>query len=370
VFFNNADKRLLLKGNKHYDVFFDAWADALGQSQCLFIEWAITKHRPRNKAYSKNIISDLPLKLCVFALSLFTRTAYLTQSEVDTLNNKLNTKIDFQKVLKTRFSELKIYRLLFKIVKPKAIFLISSFTKETIVLAAKLEGVKVFETQHGYIGHNHQFYNSVYNFRPHYYPDYLLSFGTYEKKNLPENFIFSTEQILPVGSLFLEHIQKTFYSKELEDLKKKYSKVFCVTLQNVEEDKFLSWIETQARQRKDCLFIIKPRRKISDYSDYLKTHNCVLMDKFSVYEILKYSDYNITIYSTTAIEAAAFDVKTIFYNINNLSTKYFMVNEMYASVVEEGCNLKDLNLRLEKRNTNPYFVLDYYNNINNLKKYV
>jgi hypothetical protein len=94
------------------------------------------------------------------------------------------------------------------------------------------------------------------------------------------------------------------------------------------------------------------------------------MDKFSVYEILKYSDYNITIYSTTAIEAAAFDVKTIFYNINNLSTKYFMVNEMYASVVEEGCNLKDLNLRLEKRNTNPYFVLDYYNNINNLKKYV
>jgi hypothetical protein len=62
LFFNNADKRTLKKDNKQYDVFFDAWADKVGQEKSLFIEWAIDKHFTKKETYSKNVISDLVFK--------------------------------------------------------------------------------------------------------------------------------------------------------------------------------------------------------------------------------------------------------------------------------------------------------------------
>jgi len=249
--------------------------------------------------------------------------------------------------------------------KLKTIFLISSFTKETIIIAAHLEGIKVYETQHGFIGDNHQFYNSFYEFGQLYYPDYLLSFGKQEKNNLPKDFIFNLDRILPIGSLFLEKIKNTYSNEKLESIVNKYDRVFCVTLQNVKEEILLDWINEQAKKNKNWLFILKPRYIKKDYSKYLQNKNCILPLEYNIYEILKYSDYNITIYSTTAVEASVFNVKTIFYNIDGLSTKYFDVERLYASKVEVGENLEEKHLIVEESSNKSYFTNDYYKNVAN-----
>jgi len=168
-----------------------------------------------------------------------------------------------------------------------------------------------------------------------YYPDKLLAFGTIERTSPAEHFIFSPNQIIPIGSFYLEHIKNEFESEELSSLKQSYTKVFCVALQTVKEQELLAWISELARDHDDWLFILKPRNyEYLDYSEYTERENINLYPNYSVYELLKYSDYCITIYSTVAVEASMFDVKTLFYNIDGLSLKYFDTDKMFASVID------------------------------------
>lgn len=365
LFFNNADKRTLRKENKQYDVFFDAWADKLGQNKSLFIEWAIDKHFPKKQTYSQNVISDLIFKCGSYVTSLFTKIKISDIEELEKIMEEYDFSFDVEKELKTKLSEIYFYRFIFRYIKPKAIFLISYFTKTSIVIAAHLEKIKVYETQHGYIGTNHQFYNSVYNFDKLYYPDYLISFGEEEKDNLPENFIFNSSQILPIGSLQLENIKINFESKSLENQLKSYKKVFCVTLQTVREDELLTWVNGLAERNTDWCFIIRPKDNKLDYSKYTELPNCFLLPKINTYMVLKYSDYNITIYSTTAVEAPFFNTKTLFYNIGQLSTKYFDIESLYASLISPDNPFEEQVLDLDNNNQKSYFISNYNDNVTN-----
>lgn len=328
VFFNNADKRTLCKNNKKYDVFFDAWADKLGQDKSLFIEWAINAHYPKTETYSKHVMSDLIFKLIskLFIYKTNVNDGDYQELEKIVLDHEL--KINLKATAKTKIGSIYFYKWLFNRIKPKAVFLISSFTKEPIVIAAHLCGIKVYEAQHGFIGNNHQFYKSHKSFDKKHYPDFLISFGEYEKNNLPKGFIFKKHQIMPTGSLYLENIKNNYTDEKLKALKNKYNKIFCVTLQTVLDHEFITWVHKQCDFYKESLFVLAPRNKAIDYSKYLNRSNCVILEDYNIYQILKYSDYNITIYSTTAIEASVFNAFTLFYNLNGLSSKYFDVTNM------------------------------------------
>ncbi|MDO6595890.1 hypothetical protein Q4512_03125 [Oceanihabitans sp. 2_MG-2023] len=365
LFFNNADKRTLTKNKKQYDIFFDSWGDKVGQENALFIEWAINKHYSKEETYSKNVISDLILKLGSYLCALFVTLDYKDADVLDNIKQEYNLQFNTNNLLKNKLGEIKFYELFFKYIKPKAVFLISSFTKESVVIAAHLNGIKVYEAQHGYIGDNHQFYNSVYKFDALYYPDYLLSFGEQEKNNLPQDFIFKKQQLLPIGSLFLEETQINYTNSYLDSLKNNYKYIFCVTLQNIKEEVLLNWVTEQAKTNKNWLFILKPRHIKMDYKKYTKLDNCILLPENNVYQVLKYSNFNITIYSTTAIEASAFNAKTLFYNIDKLSEKYFDVSNMYASMINEGENIEKEHLIEEEIISKNYFSRNYYTNVAN-----
>lgn len=368
IFFNNADKRTFSVNKKKYDVFFDAWADKLGQEKSLFIEWAIRKHYSRAQTYSENVISDIFFKYCGHLCSFFIKSN-IDFDEIEKIKKEYNFDFDVKHELKTKLGELYFYKFLFRWVKPKAIFLISSFTKNTIVIAAHLEKIKVYEAQHGYIGDNHQFYNSQYNFDQRYYPDYLISFGNQEKNSIPKGFIFKEHQILPVGSLYLESIKSNYTNKKLEALVKLYDTIFCVTLQTVKEDELLKWVHLQAKQNNNWLFILMPKNSKYCYQKYTNIKNCMLMPGFNIYQILKYADFNITIYSTTAIEAPYFNVKTLFYNVGNLSKKYYDISNIYSSLINPEENINAHHLSLKKSNLTSYFITDYLNNVKNTKLY-
>ncbi len=308
LFFNNSDKRILIE-DKYYDIFFDAWADKLGQDKSLFIEWAINKHYSKNEIHSKNRISDLLFKLIIMHISCFTKPNIEDENVLSKIKEEYGLNSNFNKEIKTKKAEIVFYLWFFKLVRPKGVFVLSSFTKVSIVIAAKELGIKVFEAQHGYIGDSHPFEFS--------YPDVLFSFGNYEKTCANSNLIFRNKQIIPIGNFQLERIKKQ---------------------------------ET-------------PKNKEIDYSKHTNVDNIIELPDYTIYDVLKGSDYNITIFSTTAIEGVFLGVKPIFYNIKNLLKKHFNTDKMSALVIEEGALIPANLLELMTKDQEPYFIEDYNLNV-------
>jgi|GEM_PF-2910429 len=361
VFFNNTDKRIQYR-TKKFDIFFDAWSDKVGQKKSLFIEWASNNHLPSNETYSKNIISDLPFKFLTTVVSKFVKSKLVNEKILDKISTAYDIPISIKKELNSKLAELLVFKFIFKIIKPKAIFVLSSFTKVSIVLAAKELGIKVYEAQHGYIGDLHTFYSTKKKCKEAY-PDYLLSFGTYEKQKATPELIFDSEQIIPVGSFQLELIKSKPIPEDLLKLKEKYTLVFCVTLQAIKEKEILQWIMKEAQLHSDWLFVIRAKNRDEDYSTYTTQSNIIELKNFNIYEVLKISDYNITIYSTTAIEGAFLGAHPIFFNINNLSKNHFDVEEMNAIVIDEGELLNNTILNKQIHKEQSFFVDNYLKNI-------
>ena len=361
IFFNNTDKRIILE-DKYFDIFFDSWADKLDQEKCLFIEWAREKHLKKNQVHSRNIISDLPFKTMITIVSIFVKVKLEDESLLNDVIKTNNLSNSIRKELKRKLAELYVFMFLFKVVRPKAVFVLSSFTKVSIVMAAKELKIKVYEAQHGYIGDAHTFYSVQKQFKGAY-PDYLFSFGNYEKQKANPNLIFSPDQIIPVGSFQLELIKNHTTSEELLNLKRNYGKVFCVTLQAIKEEKILDWILREAQLHKDWLFVIRAKNRDSEYSRYTKEDNIVELINYNIYEVLKISDYNITIYSTTAIEGTFLGAKPIFFNVNDLSRNHFDMEKMNAIVVEEGEFLNEDVMGGQAENEQSFFVENYLENV-------
>lgn len=362
VFFNNADKRIPYN-DKYFDVYFDAWANKLGQNKSLFVEWAISKHYTKSKTLSENILSDLPFKLALPFVSIFTDTNLKNETLFDQIINEYQITPQIKKELKNKLAEIKLFEFFFKLVKPKAIFVLSSFTKVSIVVAAKKLGIKVYEAQHGYMGDNHTFYNAEVKFEKAY-PDYLISFGDYEKTQDNPRLIFKPEQIIPVGSLQLELVKNKPLSNTLLKIKKEYKLVFCVTLQAIKEDIILDWVFKNAKDNKNWLFVIRAKDRDIDYSKYTTNSNIKELKEYSIYEILKVADYNITIYSTTAIEGIFLGAPPIFFNINNLSTQHFNVDKMNVLVIEDPNKIINENeLTKEVSLEQTFFRKGYFENV-------
>lgn len=214
------------------------------------------------------------------------------------------------------------------------------------------------------IGDHHTFYTAQVKFKEAY-PDYLLSFGSYEKQQKNAQLIFQANQIFPVGSYQLERIKSISISDKLLALKESFDKIFCITLQSISEDQLLDWALAQAKKNPKWLFVIRPKNPENSYNKYLEQANMVLLSENTIYEVLKIAQFNITIYSTTAIEGMFLGAQPIFYNANNLSSNHFNLDKMNAIVIN---NQERLTLQLLERQINTehsFFIEGYDKNVKN-----
>lgn len=361
IFFNNTSKREPLK-ERGFDIYYDAWADILGQDKSLFIEWAIEGHLPKSKVHSNHIISDLPFKLWAKLISFSTKVEVKNKSLLEAIFKEYAISFNIEKELKTKLAEYKVYQKLFSKSKPKAIFVLSSFTKVGVVYAAKQLKIPVYEPQHGFMGSTHPFYNAVKKF-PAFYPDKLISFGTSEKEENAASFIFKPEQIVPVGSLQLDLLKQRKLPPLLVSAKEKYQNIFCVTLQAIKDEEILKWLEIQAKNHTDWLFIVRPKQPNFTLQRYTTAANIVTMPGVSTYDVLKAAQYNITIFSTTVIEGIYLGAKPILYNVDNLPQKYFDLENADIAVIENDEMLTTKHLAKEGTFHIPYFVSDYFDNV-------
>jgi len=111
--------------------------------------------------------------------------------------------------------------------------------------------------------------------------------------------------------------------------------------------------------------VIRPKNKDFDYSDSVKNSNVILLNDFTIYEVLKISNFNITIFSTTAVEGVFLGAQPIFYNINNLSRDYFDIEKMQAILIEEGSMIDESQLWSKTNEEQLFFIENYMDNVQN-----
>jgi hypothetical protein len=315
IFFSDSSERRFID-NSYKDKISDDIIDRL--NNCLLIELPNPNHY--KNVHTKYIVSQSLLDFLIFIYSIFLKIFISVENkQLDNIFKREKININYKKIILKIKVETKLYKLLFLIYKPKAIFINCAYCRFGVVKAAKDLGIKVIELQHGVINEAHYGYVSSIRLNKNYIPDILLSFGLYE--TTIKNFLI--KYIIPIGSYYLNYIKNNFkIDKKLSLRIQKYKYVIGVSLQDQdwEYDGMLSFIKKISKKNSDILYILIPRRR----RDSLPlSENVIIYDKLDCYNIIMHCNIHMSLYSSCALEAPSLGIPNILININNCAKLYY-----------------------------------------------
>jgi len=272
--------------------------------------------------YTKYIVSRRLLDM----LSLFIEKIYNKNyniSLLEKINSFINIDFNYNVLIKRFNARYKIYKIWFKIIKPKIIFLNCYYDKQYVIKVAKELNIKTIDIQHGLIGKKHSAYYADIKLNKDYLPDYLFAFGKYDKENISKGNIFNKKHIFEVGNYYLEYLRKNFIRDEkLLNIIKKYNISVGVSLQWTVENEMINFINSVANKQKDTLFILIPREYKDEYNNLNLEDNVIFYPKLDCYQVIMHCHYHCTVYSTCAIEVPSLGIPNIMVNIDGLTNKY------------------------------------------------
>ncbi len=233
------------------------------------------------------------------------------------------------------------YSLLIRIFRPKAIFVVCYYSNFELIIAAKKHAVPVVELQHGLVTETHRAYYFSQWQPSVFMPDYFLSYGSYSTDIISRGKVVPKERILDYGYSFLEAVNKRLtMSPSLAALKQKYRRTICITGQlEVTDTPLLQMIDRIAPLFPETCFIFKPRFSHKE-SSFKEQSNFISLEEHNTYELLKYCDYHLTVYSTCALESLALGTPNIAVDIKGYYSRFLkgtLENNPYnyAAVTEE-----------------------------------
>ena len=214
-----------------------------------------------------------------------------------------------------------LYKLLFKIIKPKMV-VTTCYSHMLATKSANDLGIDTLEFQHGKIS-EHYAYTIKERIDSSFYPKYIALFGEEDRTYLNSSkYIKDKENIFLVGSMLVSYYSNKTNNKILS-LREQYSKIIAITLQWTVLDEVIEYIKRESKLNKEYCFILIPRKKEELNSYTFDTNNIKIFLDLTCYEIVANSDYHLTVSSTCAHEAPSLGIKNIFYNIRNLSNISF-----------------------------------------------
>jgi len=318
-FFSSSDQRRLING-----FMFDRLCDPIIEeieglnNRVLLVELA-TPMRYNNN-YTKNIVSKELLNFLQKVLAIFFKYKKNSYRMLEDILIKNNIDIRLQARLAEFSSGYMIYNLLFKVYKPKAVFIVCGYCQPFIIKVAKEQKIKVIELQHGIVSKTHYGYVSSIELlnKDSYQPDYFLSFGEINIKNL----LF--QNIKPIGSFILENIKLGFKPNlEFLTLIKKFKIVVAVSMQNAEWeiDAMREFLLNVAKKDLDILYILIPRNNFIVKGFIAK--NIVWYPALDCYNIVLHCDIHMTLYSSCAMEIPFLGKANILINSRGLAKIYY-----------------------------------------------
>jgi hypothetical protein len=223
------------------------------------------------------------------------------------------------------YSELLIYKLFFKLLKPGlAIFNDALFSGR--MTAAVENNVKTVELQHGFIG----------NYKPDYYLSHklneirsdipvctvLATFGEFHKENIAEPGFWQEDSIFNIGNFLIEVSR----SKTINREKKNFTVLFPSQFNLFKESKAFLLVLNDYLKEDNIRLLIKshprePKENINWYHEFTTQNSGRISfyeNEHDIYSLIEKADLVVGFDSTTLLEAVAIGVPVITLATNGL----------------------------------------------------
>lgn len=364
VFTDSAERRLV--NGRYIDKISDDIVRKVGKDKTLMIELPNPKHYHIDTIVTHNIVSELPFKFMekFLVYTMFYKKNYI--KEIENILEKEGITFNYKKFIKSFHANYLIYKLFLRLYKPKVIFVNCYYCRFALIYAANELKIKVVELQHGVINKEHFAYNSSLKLNQKYMPNILLSFGVNE--SLLKNRLI--DNIFPIGSFYLEYVEKNFlFDARLLEIIKPYKYVVGVSLQDKdwERDKLFSFLFPCANANKEVLYILIPRKR-DDFPELPK--NMIVYNEIDCYNIILHCNVHCSLYSSCALEAPTLGIPNILIDINQIASNYYgkllsSVHTKYITTLEEFFDALRLVVALEKSIIQEENKNIFYNNYSN-----
>ena len=298
----------------------------LQNKSLVVLDPIINKH----KQYSKYFHTDM---LSIFSFILPTKFKFenVKIENIQYLNkieSTIGLKIPHKKIVNHFFVYVNIFQSWIQKNQPKIIFIncYYSLRHQALIYAAKQNNIITVEFQHGLISKNQTAYSPTKDLGKHTFPDYLLSFGEIEKKQISINFI-NSEKIIPIGSYYLEYMMEQNITQQYKDmetsLRKTFDKIILISSQNLIEEKLINFLSKVAKKLPQFIFLLVPRRTLQMNKYSSLPGNLLIKPQLNLYQFCCLCDIHSTVFSTFASESSFMGTPNIFINIDNLSELFY-----------------------------------------------
>jgi hypothetical protein len=246
------------------------------------------------------------------------------------------------------FWSKKFYAWLLRRIQPEYLFLITAYSSHNVVAAAKEQGIKVIEFQHGLINRYHPGYSwsawaAAYKGQMPI-PDRLFLYGEYWKQELMANGFWDKE-LRVVGSSRIDQYRQS-KAKQSEHC------LIVFTAQNVDTQRliaFLSHFLEVSRNQLDFRLYIKlhPGEQNKDiYETAFGHHDNVQVllgrEQPSTFHLLSQANFHVSISSTCHYEALALGVPTIILPLAGFESVIHLYQEGHAFLAQTPQELLDI----------------------------
>lgn len=350
LFFGTA-RRKLMEDNLWWEIYCDPVIDYLeGSYKCLLLESPyLNIHYSPSK--TKNIkYLDLPLfvgwLLRTFKLFRFlpSKNEKIMLKHFQThINKRFGVLIDLEKLVSNRVREQKSmlppYLILLKKIRPKAVVVLVSYGKETIIKACKKLAIPVVEFQHGTISRYHSGYSfpGSSSFKK-MFPDYFLTFGEYWKHS--PHFPISKDKLIDAGYPFFE-----MEIAKYRDIPKKDQIIF-ISQGTIGEkmSKFAVKLKASKGLNLDIVYKLHPgeyARWKKDYPWLVDSGIRVIDDESEpLYKLLTQSKAVIGVYSTVIYESLGLGLRTFLLDLPGIENMVELIASQSVVKVSSADELK------------------------------
>ena len=279
---------------------------------------------PRKTIPEKRIVSESWILLLVHFFSFVTKWHKRKIVNSDLLNKiladyKLN--FNYQNSVRILSSQRRVLSLILLITsKPEKVVIECPYTVMGYLWALHSHHIPIIELQHGVLNECHYAYNSLYHSKE-LYPDKLCVFGEYEYNFMTGENGHYCKDVRKTGLYYLELANRSFVDDPFKDFRSQYKNMILISGQKGYEEQMAEYVNKIASMEKASLFIYVPRTL--DIKLNLNQTNTIFCPGINIYEYMKWCDVHCTISSTTCLECQYFHKPTIFFDLDNLASKYY-----------------------------------------------
>lgn len=369
IIFNGHPRRKLLNDGLYWDIYSDYFVDLVDNSVVLeqyYLNGHLVPAKSKRLYYADflSIISFLIKYL--FVLKQDFQCEMVCKKLKKALCLKFNMQIDIRSMIYKRVAVYKVhkmlYKILFRIVKPKACFVLVSYVNEGFISAAKDLSIPTIEIQHGVISKYHMAYSFPHKNIKTTFPDYFFSFGEFWKQSL--QFPISDNKIFNIGYPHLE-ARRSLLSK----VNKKDVLIF---ISQGTIGKPLSQYAVRVKRYAPEYIKIIYKLHPGEYNRW-KTEYPWLLDSGidivdssnpDLYELFAEAKWQVGVYSTAVFEGLAFGCQTYLLNLPGVEYMQQLIDSGCAQLVDQTTDLS-FHYQPQKINKEYFFADDWKSNFRN-----